>query len=162
MKSEIMYERLYCFIISYFILQTMTSLWLKTWPIISKGRHRRRSFFHKDLSTCFWYEILQSLSHLCTSFCKLTKKKVRHFDSFKCNYLSCRYIYTEKYTWNIGGELNLSPNVLFEGINNLQCYELTRRCSCLLLYIDFTIDLCSATLISTLWMCNKVKQTKDF
>ena len=38
----------------------------------------------------------------------------------------------------------LSRNCLFERINSLQCYELTIEYNHLLLYIDFTIDLCCA------------------
>ena len=45
----------------------------------------------------------------------------------------------------------LSRNCVFECINSLRCYELTRRCSHLLLYIDITIDL---PLVSILWMCS--------
>ena len=45
---------------------------------------------------------------------------------------------------------DLSQNRLFEHINSLQCYELTKRCSHLLLFIDFTIDLCCATSACTL------------
>ena len=43
----------------------------------------------------------------------------------------------------------LSRNCLFECINSLQCYELTRRFSHLLLYPGFTIDLCYVPLVWT-------------
>ena len=57
---------------------------------------------------------------------------------------------------------HLSQKCLSERINSLQCYQLTRRCSHLLLYIDFTIDLRCAPLVSALWMCNEAQQVTDF
>ena len=42
------------------------------------------------------------------------------------------------------------PDIVSEHIISFQCYELTRRCSHLLLYIDFTIDLWCAPLVSAL------------
>ena len=41
----------------------------------------------------------------------------------------------------------LSRNCLFEGINSLQCHELTSRCNHLILHVDFTIDLCCIPLM---------------
>ena len=57
---------------------------------------------------------------------------------------------------------SLSRNCHFEHINRLQCYELARRCSHLLLFTDFTIDLCCAQLVFTLWMCNEAELTTNF
>ena len=57
---------------------------------------------------------------------------------------------------------NLSRNCLFERINSLQCYELTRRCSHLLLFTDFSIDLCSAPLVCTLYMVNEAELETNF
>ena len=63
--------------------------------------------------------------------------------------------------WNVFF-LILPQNRLFEHINSLQCYGLTRRCSPLPLCGVFTIDLCCVHLVSTLWMCNETQQAMHF
>ena len=88
----------------------------------------------RPLQPTFWTRLMEI--HRRTIKCKLS-----NIYSFLLNVhiMKC-YIYIQKY---------LSRNCLLERINNFQCYELTRRCSHFLLYIDFTIDLCCVPLICT-------------
>ena len=58
--------------------------------------------------------------------------------------------------------VDLTSNIVSERINSLQCYELTRRYSQVLLSIDFTIDLCCASLVCTSWMWNEAELVTIF
>ena len=103
----------------------------------------------------------QEINRLKTLPCKILPTSP--FCYFQCFRLLLNIILS-KY-WFIGQKwffTNLSPDCLFERINSLQCYELTRRCSHLLLYIDFTNEFCCAPLISTLWMCNEAQEATNF